>query len=171
MPRTRPLPAASGGTSTSLPPDAADWFRQATAEATSNTTSVHLFPDQLVLGGVIHPCGIATQCPFQPAIRHTSPRETPLEVFTDCWTINRRLYCPPTPQCSAPPNYKGTRLLGNRNCQLARHNITEHCCRTSKLKGNLIPLFAAKWMNGTFVKCHLPNAQKDCKTRERVNFV
>ena len=69
VPRTRPLPAASGGTSTSLPPDAADWFRQATAEATSNTTSVHLFPDQLVLGGVIHPCGIATQCPFQPAKR------------------------------------------------------------------------------------------------------
>ena len=84
-------------------------------------------------------------------------------------TIKRRVYCPPTPQCSVPPNYKGTRLLRNRNCQPARTNITEHCCRTSKLK--VIPPFAAKWMNGISVKCHLPNAQKDCKTRERVNFL
>ena len=106
-----PLPAASGGTSTStsLPPDAADWFRQATAEATSNTTSVQVFPNASPVRGVY---------PGKTASRANEPRTDSAPLLTD-WTINRRLYCPPTPSAVPHPPTTGTRLLRNWNCQRA----------------------------------------------------
>ena len=149
VPRTRPLPAASGGTSTttSLPPDAADWFRQATAEATSNTTSVQVFPEDK---------------------RRVHPGQTgSLSSWENERAIKRREAILP----SAVPRPTRSRHEASRKQELSSHYCQCSYCRGSKLKRKLNPEFSANRMNGTFLKCHLPNAEKDCKTRARVNFV
>ena len=78
-----------------------------------------------------------------------------------------RLYCP----VHAVPRPTRSRHEASRKQELSSHYCQCSYCRGSKLKRKLNPEFSANRMNGTFLKCHLPNAEKDCKTRARVNFV
>ena len=88
----------------------------------------------------------------------------PNELRTESMIANyhQEARSPPRPVQTCPAQLK--RQKEDSQKQELSQGSRGHWCRTIKLRGKQISPVGAKWLNGA-------NAQKDCKTRERVNFL